>query len=232
MLWICSISAVLGILWSLCRWVAVIDAVYSGNQEWQSLRFQLPDDTHDGRNCAKLSEHFCLKGFFRTRRTIYRSPFDGDQKNFVNLIGPIHRQINFFSSYHHRYGSCCAYQAQMYMKHGQSKGLSPRSYYDHLMDFSSYRELNFVKANYNQTLCLNQITQIGFGNGKLVIYAQPRKEFAIVNRNDGATYRFPYQVLKKRFTFDWFKRMFVCREQPWICAQFGPSLNGNSPQGS
>ncbi|XP_075243701.1 uncharacterized protein LOC142337954 [Convolutriloba macropyga] len=132
------------ILWCCCHW-AFVGAAFSPG--WQSLEFQLPDDTQYGKMCAELSDHFCLKGFFIPRIKRYRHPGYYDRDNFIRLIEPMHQHINFFSFYQHRFGSCCAYQARIYMNHGQGMGLSPQSYFNSLTDFSSrHRDLNFIKV--------------------------------------------------------------------------------------
>ncbi|XP_063723574.1 uncharacterized protein LOC134851427 [Symsagittifera roscoffensis] len=65
---------------------------------------------------------------------------------------------------------------RMYWRQGMKKGLSPENYIKKLTDMTEKgKQLNWIKADFNETSCLNVISQVGFGQGALRIEGNFRR---------------------------------------------------------
>ncbi|XP_075261351.1 uncharacterized protein LOC142353047 isoform X2 [Convolutriloba macropyga] len=193
-------------------------------QCWSSLEFVLPSiQTKLGKHCMNLGKRFCLMG-------MYNRPSHSDEKGpnynrdrFDSMIGALYQRIHFFSFKDHEYGGCCDYQKETFLNEGWSKGISLEDYALSLTDFRSeihYKKLNWVKAIFAPEVCLNVISQVGFGSG-------PLRTAGTFSTEMGFAFPFTYgqeniifsvkDLQIGELTFSWFKEQFVCQEQPWLC---------------
>ncbi|XP_075254671.1 uncharacterized protein LOC142346063 [Convolutriloba macropyga] len=148
----------------------------------------------------------------------------GEQRQFKSLIEPVYTSFNFFSLDSFDRGSCCDFQVIKFTREGQEKaGLSAQDYYWKVTDFSSAnKNLNWIYAVYEQSICSNVILQIGFGPGSLIIQGHIRHQ---------TQYIFPFQEgrepyiissteLESVISYEWFKFAVICGDQPWVCEEF------------
>ena len=152
-----------------------------------------------------------------------RGKLKGDSVLRCNeLFRPIYLEHNHFVE---RYG-CCHGQSSRYLSSGFSKLLlTPEEYIRKLTDYSEeQKQLNYIMAFYMPSCNANIVAKIGFGMGAL-----KRQKLGGNNQSPvvGVPYmlnvgsfwspRFPYENPEEFITFRWFKKNFICRENPWIC---------------
>ncbi|XP_063728184.1 uncharacterized protein LOC134855576 [Symsagittifera roscoffensis] len=200
--------------------------------DWESMLFIIPSDySSDVRShlCHKYSTRFCFMGKVINAIKSERSEEDDDYFNFIELISRVYRHINWFSISYvfvREEGTCCLSQLGSYRKFGMERGLSPDSYMNEVTDFSSRnKKLNFIKAHFNRNLCVNLISEVGFGTGELVIFGEYHNAFFLLNEGNNKMFHFfPYNNIKDQLTFEWFKLNIMCDEQPWICVTHPPPV--------
>ncbi|XP_075247495.1 uncharacterized protein LOC142340687 [Convolutriloba macropyga] len=205
-----------------------------------TLIFQIPtsqEQDETGYICSKFSFHFCLIGYFgrpKNPKARVNARRDSDLLDFWELIGPIHRKINWFSFSQHygaEFGKCCRYQGNTYLLFGYDNGLSPQQYYNRVTDFSattltssghSLKRLNIIKAYYDPKICANIIVRLGFGQGELHLSGSVTHTPFIFppHGNEENIVFFSYAGIRNELTFDWFKKHVVCVAQSWICREF------------
>ncbi|XP_063728207.1 uncharacterized protein LOC134855601 [Symsagittifera roscoffensis] len=198
--------------------------------EWESMLFLIPSDyTPDRRSqlCHKYSTRYCYMGKVINAIKSERSAESDDYSKFIELINRVYRHINWFSIsliLSREEGLCCVSQLGAYKKFGQDRGLSPASYMEEITDYSGdNKNLNFVKAHFNRNLCVNLISEVGFGTGELVINGHYHDAFFLLSEGNNKMFHFfPYYNIKDQLTFEWFKLNIMCDEQPWICAKHPP----------
>ncbi|XP_075251516.1 uncharacterized protein LOC142343980 isoform X2 [Convolutriloba macropyga] len=142
-----------------------------------------------------------------------------DNQHFYDLVTPAFRNINWFSLVEDEEDPCCLFQTWVYQETGRRKGFDPHEYFSKLTDFSSEgKHLNHIMAEYNSTLCLNVIYQLGFGTGGLTLRGDFQSNtFIILPQNYPDVHLFHASTIQQYLTFDWFKENYICIEQPWIC---------------
>ncbi|XP_075249705.1 uncharacterized protein LOC142342301 [Convolutriloba macropyga] len=212
---------------------------------WESLIFVLSDQNGNSlnRKCSQLSDYFCTFGHI-AQGGVRRHFWGGESSTHVFSIATAntYRSINWFSFDEHEFGGCCDYQQDFYKKQGRDRGLSPFEYHAKMMDFSSQgKQLNYISVRSDEDACRNVISAIGFGSGR---FSYTREDHR-VNRETfhtfpqkwagGVRMYNPFDLfnnsthLEQVVDFDWFKRNFICYEQPWLCSVFGPIYPGVSP---
>ena len=93
-------------------------------------------------------------------------------------------------------------------------------YHEKITDFSSEnKQLNYIGAFYNNTLCVNVIVQVGFGIGALHIEGanDATSVFILPRGSRESVFMFIGEMIEHQLTFDWFKVNYICRDLPWIC---------------
>ncbi|XP_063718739.1 uncharacterized protein LOC134845652 [Symsagittifera roscoffensis] len=98
--------------------------------------------------------------------------------------------------------------------------LSPQQYLERLTDYSENKRLNYLSAYPNPDLCLNIITEVGFGTGPMKPFlGHPNPHYPLVFPDMPGVnrVRFPFHRPENLLTFQWFKHNIMCRGQPWIC---------------
>ncbi|XP_063724137.1 uncharacterized protein LOC134851816 isoform X2 [Symsagittifera roscoffensis] len=181
-------------------------AASNRQRNWSSLEFLVPGVPNN-----RLSQH-CAEKSKRVSRP-------EDYGRFRQLILPIYEAYNFFT-FSNTLGSCCKHQVLMYWRYGTRKGLSPEGYLKKLTDITDGgRQLNWIKANYNETICLNVISQLGFGHGFLRIEGNFKRhsDFLLLLQEGKQTHMFSPNNVTKVITFFWFKFNVICRARPWMC---------------
>ncbi|XP_063722097.1 uncharacterized protein LOC134848527 [Symsagittifera roscoffensis] len=215
----------------------VFFTLLAGVDCWWSLSFIIPQPlSESGRNCSILKKNFCLRGYF-TDSPIATEPFLQTyyspspklnlfraQEEFMSLIYPIFQTINFFSFSTKRFGHCCDYQRSIYTIYGYGNGHSPINYIKKLTDFSTKnrKHLTFIRANFEPSICLNVILEIGFGSGSLKIDGKVSKDiqfvFPIQYERETVIYS-NSQLTSGSLNFRMWKRQFVCPDNPWLCLE-------------
>ncbi|XP_075242039.1 uncharacterized protein LOC142336935 [Convolutriloba macropyga] len=218
--------------------------------EWESIQFQLIDNYDLlGKLCSSFSNFFCLHGYWFETRQSNRKPQWFDIPKFAIMANDTWQSINWFTFMTRKNGKnlrvssiksegvCCFSQIRQYEKHGQAFGLSPEDYMAKITNFSTPgKNLNRLRVRYDCETDLNIILELGFGVGRLKIHfyspIKSNTSFAIIPRFDPKTtpnqlrknlkpmYTFPFTDPGNHLTFDFFKKTFVCRAQPWICETF------------
>ncbi|XP_075257250.1 uncharacterized protein LOC142349519 [Convolutriloba macropyga] len=190
-------------------------------EDYQSLHFQLPDSGDNlGQKCLQYSQFFCLTGTWFTRQQSNRPSRNQDFYVFLRLVRENYRKYNWFSFDERDQGQCCRFQTEVYMQHGQPKGLSPSQYFNSTVDFapSQPKSLNFIGARFEPSMCANIISRVGFGRGRIQINGvHPGYIYLFPVIDSHTVHFFTYRHVTEELTFDWFKRNIVCRDQPWIC---------------
>ncbi|XP_075263814.1 uncharacterized protein LOC142355585 [Convolutriloba macropyga] len=153
-----------------------------------------------------------------------RVPQLGDRDEFWNFTINSYSRYNWFSFNDNDAGHCCYYQVSMYLLEGRSNGFTPAEYHEKITDFrsGSNKQLNFIGVEYDPLLCINVISQVGFGIGDLFIDGANDHipSFMIPRGRRESVFVFTRQSIEYRLTFDWFKMNYICRDQPWICTMF------------
>ncbi|XP_075251527.1 uncharacterized protein LOC142343987 [Convolutriloba macropyga] len=186
------------------------------------LLIQMPTNTTiTGRKCRRMSSFFCLLGYRYTKRQSDRIGNLMDQNVFEAMIKERYRAYNWFSYYRPAFGGCCQFQKQQYVILGQNYGVGPVEYFGKVTDFSVLnKRLSYVSARYDTESGFNHIMKIGFGNAALVIEGEFKNRrrfiFPIVRRVRRVR-KFNKATIGYALTFTWFKRFFICRDQPWMC---------------
>ena len=87
------------------------------------------------------------------------------------------------------------------------------------------------QAKYYRHLCVNVISGLGFGLGKMesrgTIHQAP---FVLTPNNKKMIHFFSYGDIRNQLTFDWFKLNVLCDEHPWICIKYPPHIFHHSNQ--
>ena len=143
-------------------------------------------------------------------------------EEFRKLIRLNYLDYNMFSfrNSDRNYGSCCAHQTLVYIKFGHKKGISPLNYLKKLTDFDDKdKQVVHIHYMYVPELCVNVITKLGFGRGKLSFSGGKLqgKPFGMFVYGDQRWHVFHKDTVKLYLTFQWFKQNVVCAERPLIC---------------
>ncbi|XP_075261905.1 uncharacterized protein LOC142353531 [Convolutriloba macropyga] len=200
---------------------------------WTSLEFAIPNSPSNlGQHCSNLGKRFCVIGvyirpFLPNLTTKPLMPFD--RTYFDTVLKSFYNRVNFFSFHEHEYGGCCDYQKDTYLHEGRFTGITVEEYALMLIDFKegeNMKKLNWIKAHFTPKVCLNIISQVGFGSGELMTAG---------NFSTAMGFAFPFKYKQDNLifsmsqlhfghlTFAWFKQQFVCPDQPWLC-------NDDTPQ--
>merc|ERR1711894_337186 len=90
-----------------------------------------------------------------------------------------------------------------------------------LMDFdlSDNKQLVFVKVRFEQEVCMNVITQMGFGKGALKVTGGNKigVNYMIPPIGRNTIYTLKRPEFKEFLTFSWFRAKIVCLERPHLC---------------
>ncbi|XP_063720355.1 uncharacterized protein LOC134846874 [Symsagittifera roscoffensis] len=193
---------------------------------WQSLEFIIPHQSSNlGNFCLSLEKSFCLLGFhYRTRRgRAFNARISRmEAARFNIMINPIYQRLHFFNFADNNFGGCCGFQVKQYVDEGMSKGLTAQEYYNKLTDFAitPLKPLNWIKAKFEEGLCMNVIIQVGFGEGDLRFGGSfsDHFDFALPYKYGRQRLTVSLQQLQQNLiTFQWFKSHYICRDQPWLC---------------
>lgn len=179
----------------------------------------------NAKDCLRFSTHFCYAGYsILQERSLGHmlAPDPSELEKFIHEINTIYQKYRWFSF--RDANGCCVMQMHFYSSSGMSQGLKATEYINKAIDFRSTRltkRLNFIKAVFVQELCLNVISQVGFGIGQL------ERQGEMINVNytlplnaNGTSVNYSYKNVATELTFDWIKRNILCQEEPWICAEF------------
>ncbi|XP_075243965.1 uncharacterized protein LOC142338204 [Convolutriloba macropyga] len=212
-------------------------SVVSAGEERESLDFILPYDNDDlGRKCLRYSRYFCCDGYRMTKKQKDREPEETDRMLFEAMVRHSFRTINWFSlrDQDQANGGCCSHQVGMYAEYGQKLGLDPIEYYNKIYNYKNLggRELVYVKARWHSKACMNMISQLGFGKGKLKVVGGRGLTTNFAMPPVGNQTQVPYfkgAQLRKRLTFSWFLRNNICGDFPFLCAglEDRPSTSGS-----
>ncbi|XP_075262734.1 uncharacterized protein LOC142354345 isoform X2 [Convolutriloba macropyga] len=180
------------------------------------------------RICLQYSQYYCLMLWFSVvpKEGDVREKLSSDRETFFRLIAPKYKKLNWFSLTVNEKSACCFFQLWVYINKGRDKNYSPQEYFSKVSNYSTYgKELNYISAEYNDTLCVNVIWAVGFGTGKMVskgidsrsdLLIFPPKDFPHVNL-------FHIDSVRGWLTFDWFKQNYICKDQPWVCDNQEPA---------
>ncbi|XP_075257344.1 uncharacterized protein LOC142349576 isoform X2 [Convolutriloba macropyga] len=209
--------------------VIFLSCIRDCNCVWESLVFLIADDRGGPLNvkCSQFSSYTCLYGYLVDERVREHTWDDRYNQVFQILIQNYYKRINWFSMDDSELGSCCAFQTEMYELNGRMMGMSPAEYYHRIMDFRvNNKRLNYLKIH-NSSSCGVFISAIGYGVGPLKVVSQfaiRDDDLLIMRVADGLPYdgHYKFRNVEELGTtghFDWFKTWYVCKEQPWICAE-------------
>ncbi|XP_075257296.1 uncharacterized protein LOC142349547 isoform X2 [Convolutriloba macropyga] len=212
----------------------------SNKEKRESLDFVLPDQVDPvGRQCHQFNTWYCMMGYWINYKQSDRQPQENDKQLFEQLVKTFFFNVNWYSfkPQDAANGGCCSYQTKQYIEYGQKFGLSPRDYLDKIVYFTagaSHHNLVFLKVRWDEQLCVNIVTQVGFGIGQLKVVGDKRmtKPFAIP-RLGGSTNIYVYEAgkVKKDLNFTWFMHFVICKDKPELCPDL-PPIQGSSSRGS
>ncbi|XP_063729276.1 uncharacterized protein LOC134856914 [Symsagittifera roscoffensis] len=195
----------------------------SERREYLAFLFPDPNDSL-GLTCLQRSNWFCLTGYWQNFKLSDRQPLSNDTSEFIKWVEPAYEQINWFSFKPEdaEKGGCCTYQVNMYMEQGQKNGLSPREYAEKTLQFSDYGEKNlaYVKSRWNDKLCANVISQVGFGYGSLKLVGGKglTKKFVLPPLGGSKSmYLIHGATLKRNLSFSYVMTFIVCKAKPELC---------------
>ncbi|XP_075257203.1 uncharacterized protein LOC142349494 [Convolutriloba macropyga] len=219
------IAAVLFLLQLSCN---VISSSNVSADSRQSLDFLLPNAFDAlGAKCLKLSRYFCLLRFWIDSKQSDRLPQKDDREEFERLVRPVYADLNWFSLWEKDVssGDCCSFQVDTYIHYGQKYGLSPSEYHQQIFHLDSIwsKQLVFLKVIWNKVLCMNVVTQIGYGSGQLRIVGgkDHSKSFMISpGGEDYPVFSIPGNQVRGTLTFAWFVLNCMCKEKPKLCPDF------------
>ncbi|XP_075256211.1 uncharacterized protein LOC142348663 isoform X2 [Convolutriloba macropyga] len=199
--------------------------------EWRTLRYVLPQkEIQEGPSfyCSFLSRRFCFMGNFITHKQRERAADDTDYIEFVHMLMPFFRDINWFtlSKPDTLNGElCCEKQFSIYKQFGQKNGMTPYEYLDVVMNFTDHnRKLNYIKGHFDRHLSTNVIIELGFGTGPLKKSGlnQNCSMYMLTPNRSGDLYYFIGNQIDHFLSFDWFKNNIMCDEHWWICERYPP----------
>ncbi|XP_075244543.1 uncharacterized protein LOC142338605 [Convolutriloba macropyga] len=179
-----------------------------------------------GAKCNMFSRHFCLLGFLSDELGS-RKPTREDGELFYALISQTYMEMNWFSfkaqDRVNHYG-CCTFQVNTYMEQGQSFGFSPVEYFEIVYNLGTTlpsRDLVYIKARRDPSICMNVIEQIGFGQGPFKIlsgqHASENYTLPPLGNDGEEVLVIPGYLLTHRLTFNWFRLNVICKDQPRFC---------------
>ncbi|XP_075257939.1 uncharacterized protein LOC142349956 [Convolutriloba macropyga] len=208
----------------------------SVNRNRESLDFVLPDHKEElGRKCLQYSLYFCVMRYWIQGKQSERSPEETDVETFKEMVLPVFKEINWYSFQQNdkTSGGCCGLQSTKYIELGQHKGVSPAEYIRKITDFSSdTKQLVFIKVRHEPDMCMNVVTQVGFGKGTLKkLGVKPATHYLIPPLGRSKVHIILANDLTKVLTFSWFKTQVICHEKPWMCderSSEASSSSGNS----
>ncbi|XP_063722773.1 uncharacterized protein LOC134850910 [Symsagittifera roscoffensis] len=225
--------------------IGLSDCSVQPEEHWTSLIFWVPNhSTFFGRSCLRQSHHYCLHTYERENNNRNAILPDGEhlsplnrsayehmlQMNFERIIRPMWRRINFFAEFEEA-GGCCATQVAKYVHYGYSKQLTPHEYYEKLVDYTEqHKRLNFLRAYFDPTVCLNFIVEVGFGTGPMnndIGFLRQQSRLAFPPAPGVHPRLFSSENPENEITFHWFKHNIMCVSQPWICNEGANDINGD-----
>ncbi|XP_075253626.1 uncharacterized protein LOC142345425 [Convolutriloba macropyga] len=166
------------------------------------------------------SNHFCLTSYSVQGLRWARNASCGDEDEFSDLIQPVYHKINWFS-FSLGPEQCCEFQTKQYLTYGQSRGLSPQQYFKKItrLQMTPEKKVNWIKAYFNQHLCLNLIESIGFGVGMFRLTGNFSQDVGFMFPFTYGRQFIVYQrsIIEKNLKYDWFLEQYVCKEQSWAC---------------
>ncbi|XP_075257441.1 uncharacterized protein LOC142349626 isoform X2 [Convolutriloba macropyga] len=205
----------------------------SRGEKRESLDFVLPDSNDPiGQQCSKFSDWFCLMGYWLNYKQSDREPQQDDREQFEQLVLPMFHKLNWYSfkPKDAANGGCCSYQANLYIEYGQKFGLSPLEYHDKIYNFArtgfEIHNLVFLKARWSETLCMNVISQVGFGKGEFKLVGSKRMTKPFVIPPLGSKQRLHIvggSMVKTELTFGWFLHYIICEGRPDLCPDQQPA---------
>ncbi|XP_075256203.1 uncharacterized protein LOC142348657 [Convolutriloba macropyga] len=180
------------------------------------------------QNCAFYSKRYCYLGLYLNAKQYDRPLKADDLEKFLQLINSLHVSINWFSfagKTPFEKGPCCENQLATYIENGQLLGLEPNVYLARAVNFTGQdKKVNLIRSKFSKRLCVNIISEVGFGSGPLRINGGLRGAVFILNPNDKGIYFFSRRYIVDQLTFDWFKLNIMCEEQTWICSMYPPGV--------
>ncbi|XP_075265218.1 uncharacterized protein LOC142357491 isoform X2 [Convolutriloba macropyga] len=189
-------------------------------------------------NCCFNGLYFCLMGYWINHKQSDREPQEDDKEMFEQLAKPFFTQINWYSfkPQDAQNGGCCSYQVNLYVEYGQKYGLSPVEYHKKIFYFAQtgYEEtsLVFLKTTWSTILCMNVISQLGFGRGSLKIVGSKRmsKPFVVppLGTNRTMVHVFGGSKVGKDLNFAWFMYHVLCKSKPDLCPDMEMEIVGTS----
>ncbi|XP_075256279.1 uncharacterized protein LOC142348709 [Convolutriloba macropyga] len=213
--------------------------VASAGDDRESLDFIVPFDLDNvGRKCLRYSRYFCCDGYRMSRKQKDREPEQNDKELFEAIVRHSFGSINWFSlrDQDMANGGCCSHQVGMYVEYGQKLGLDPVEYFNKISNYNELRgrDLVYVKVRWYSKACINMISQVGFGRGKLKVVGGRGLTTNFGMPPVGNQTHVPFfkgAELRQRLTFPWFMRNNICGDYPYLCDGWEdedtPSTSGN-----
>ncbi|XP_063728592.1 uncharacterized protein LOC134856158 [Symsagittifera roscoffensis] len=228
--------------------VAVVDfnlgsvpAVPPGLQNWQSQLFVLPTPFNScGVKCQRYSKYACLYKYQFLASQSDRPSSSGDRRAFEALVRPSFEGTTGSPSKHehaHPQIDCAVVSKSPYSESmDKVLGVSPIDYFNLITDVSddSSKLLNFIYAEYSDSLCSNIISAVGYGEGNVMYRGRVSLErpFLLPVNMARDFYIIPYDRFRALMNFRWFKEEFLCRDQPWMCNNEQTNNDGDSDSDS
>ncbi|XP_075255588.1 uncharacterized protein LOC142348209 isoform X1 [Convolutriloba macropyga] len=229
-----KLFVIIGILFLTVRDIESSGAVWSAYNhkfKWEGHVFALPHNRSSSplsKLCSQFSTRFCMTGYYVEGKKYEREMDESDEFVFYSMLNGLYKELNWFSfsiDVPEERGKCCTDQLKIYSKYGIRKGLTPLVFLAKSLNFSSNgRQLNLIKAKYNKNLCVNVVTTVGFGLGRLQMDITHNADFLLTPNTKGVLHFFSYRELRDYLTFDWFKYNFICDEQNWVCEDYPPKI--------
>ncbi|XP_075258856.1 uncharacterized protein LOC142350786 [Convolutriloba macropyga] len=198
-------------------------------EPFESLQFILADPmSKNGAICLQHSAFYCLHGYIFQQKQSSRPPQESDVPLMSSLLRSdnYYQLINWFDLSNSS-SSCCDAQLSKYQAQGQNYGLSPFMFLEKLTNYDvSGKKLNRLSLRYSPELCLNVVTYVGFGSGKIQVTGLYNNsvDYLIVDRrplpdfqNELQIIRISYKKPETQLTFEFFKTNVICKANPWIC---------------
>ncbi|XP_063717628.1 uncharacterized protein LOC134844744 [Symsagittifera roscoffensis] len=188
-----------------------------------ALTFVLPDPSDLlGRKCSHFSRHFCFLGYVTNEADFTREKKPEDAANFFKSVQNIYQQINWFDLLTSPSNDgCCNFQVGTYLLYGQAFGISPLQYIRLVLNLgSNNRQLTYIKAHYNTRVCLNIVSQVGFGPvGSPFVTKGMHHKYAhyMLPPVNGVVHLFKRASVRQTLNIGWFKANVLCEAQSWIC---------------
>ncbi|XP_075258783.1 uncharacterized protein LOC142350726 isoform X2 [Convolutriloba macropyga] len=200
-------------------------SLYTDATPFVTLEFQLTTgNSNESQKCSQFSRYYCLLAW-HSEFSFERLPRRTDEFVMYSLARANFKKLNWFDLYRDNTDDCCDFQLSIYKLNGQLHGISPREYMKKMSDFGQEnKHLNYIKADYDSSNCVNVIERLGFGSdvdvildgdiriGVALILVQP------TDVTDASIHLFMPDFLPIKF--DWFKQNFICMDHPAYCRDY------------